>query len=56
MDVVLKRISKDAWDGLMQDITSKFKRTQSIVIDSVAVEDAAEDILINGDSYGKKYL
>ena len=50
MDVVLKRISKDAWDGLMQDITSKFKRTQSIIIDSVAVEDAAEDILINGET------
>ena len=49
MEVILRRISKDAWDDLMQGVTSEFKRTQNIVIDNVAVEVAAEDILINGE-------
>lgn len=49
MDVVLKRISKDAWDGLMQSITLEFERTKEVVIDEVAVENAAIPILISGE-------
>ena len=50
MEVVLKRISKDAWDELMQSVTSEFERTQKIAIDDVAVENAAEIVCINGEA------
>lgn len=50
MEVVLKRISKDAWDELMRSITSQFESTKNLIIDDLAVESASEDILINGET------
>lgn len=50
MEVVLKRISKDAWDELMRSMTSQFESTKNLVIDDLAVESASEDILINGET------